>query len=85
VKVLLILRGAPATGFSRRELRASTGARCPEMVKKIFEPFVQVDREGGERSQQAVGLGLAISRELAAGMGGMLDVQSTVCSAARSR
>jgi signal transduction histidine kinase len=49
----------------------------PERLRSIFEPFVQ-----GERSPQApndgVGLGLAISRELARGMGGDLTVESTV-------
>jgi signal transduction histidine kinase len=43
----------------------------------IFQPFVQLasglsDRQGG------VGLGLAISRDLAIGMKGQLTVQSTV-------
>jgi signal transduction histidine kinase len=49
----------------------------PEKLEPIFEPFVQLsagltDRQGG------VGLGLAISRDLARGMDGDLTVQSTV-------
>ncbi|HEU4558598.1 MAG TPA: CHASE3 domain-containing protein [Longimicrobium sp.] len=44
----------------------------------IFEPFVQVDRERVAERQRGVGLGLAISRELAAAMGGDLSVQSEV-------
>jgi signal transduction histidine kinase len=49
----------------------------PEKLEAIFEPFVQlgtglIDRQGG------VGLGLAISRDLARGMGGDVSVQSTV-------
>ena len=48
-----------------------------EKLKAIFEPFIQLkeglaDREGG------VGLGLAISRELARAMKGDLTVESTV-------
>ena len=44
--------------------------------ERIFEPFVQVDRHRTLESQQGVGLGLAISRELARGMGGELTVAS---------
>jgi len=49
----------------------------PEKLDAIFEPFVQLatgltEREGG------VGLGLAISRDLARAMGGNLTVDSTV-------
>jgi signal transduction histidine kinase len=47
----------------------------PDWIDSVFEPFVQVksgltNREGG------VGLGLAISRDLARGMGGDLTVRS---------
>ena len=45
----------------------------------MFDPFVQVNR-GLTSSDVGVGLGLAISRELARGMGGDLTVQSTVGS-----
>jgi signal transduction histidine kinase len=38
---------------------------------------VQVDRHRTHESQQGVGLGLAISRDLARGMGGDLTVTST--------
>ena len=49
----------------------------PEKLESIFEPFVQLtaglaDRRGG------VGLGLAISRDLARAKGGELSVQSTL-------
>jgi signal transduction histidine kinase len=49
----------------------------PDKLDSIFEPFVQLtaglaDRRGG------VGLGLAISRDLARAMGGDLSVESTV-------
>ena len=42
----------------------------------IFEPFVQVDAKLTRR-QEGVGLGLAISRDLARGMGGDLLVESS--------
>jgi PAS domain S-box-containing protein len=49
----------------------------PDQLERVFEPFVQVDRHRTHESQQGVGLGLAISRELAQGMGGDLTVEST--------
>lgn len=48
----------------------------PADMEKIFEPFVQLDRRL-TREQEGVGLGLAISRDLARGMGGDLAVVST--------
>jgi signal transduction histidine kinase len=42
----------------------------------IFEPFVQIDRHLTDRSNAGVGLGLAISRDLARRMGGELTVSS---------
>ena len=52
-----------------------TGRGIPEsQFERIFEPFVQVDRHLTHDSQQGVGLGLAISRDLARGMGGNLTV-----------
>ncbi|HKP77157.1 MAG TPA: ATP-binding protein [Longimicrobiaceae bacterium] len=50
---------------------------APEQQARIFDPFVQVDRHLTAESQQGVGLGLAISRDLARGMGGDLGVEST--------
>jgi len=49
----------------------------PERVRTVFEPFVQVDRTLN-RPHDGVGLGLAISRDLARGMGGDLTVESAV-------
>jgi signal transduction histidine kinase len=56
-------------------------------LEQIFEPFVQVGvpvgyakfgAAGATRRREGVGLGLAISRDLARGMGGDLDVVSTL-------
>ena len=45
-------------------------------LEQIFAPFVQVDRRLNAPND-GVGLGLAISRDLARGMGGDLTVEST--------
>ena len=56
-----------------------TGRGIPaDRLGHIFDPFVQVDRHLTPTSQQGVGLGLAISRDLARGMGGDLSVESEV-------
>lgn len=47
-----------------------------DKLESIFEPFVQVDTRL-TRVQDGVGLGLAISRDLARKMGGDLSVTST--------
>jgi signal transduction histidine kinase len=49
----------------------------PDKLEKIFDPFVQVDQRF-TREHRGVGLGLAISRELAVGMNGTLSVSSVV-------
>jgi signal transduction histidine kinase len=50
-----------------------------EMVGRIFDPFVQVrDPLTRDPSRLGVGLGLAISRDLAHAMGGELTVRSTL-------
>ncbi|HJU69529.1 MAG TPA: HAMP domain-containing sensor histidine kinase [Gemmatimonadaceae bacterium] len=55
-----------------------TGAGiAAEKLDEIFEPFVQVDTRL-TRVHDGVGLGLAISRDLARGMGGELSVQSAL-------
>jgi signal transduction histidine kinase len=48
----------------------------PDALERIFEPFVQVDSRLA-RKYGGIGLGLAISRDLARGMGGDIAVQST--------
>lgn len=49
-----------------------------EQQEHIFEPFVQLDRGLTSPPPDGVGLGLAISRHLARGMGGDLTVESTL-------
>ena len=51
---------------------------APERVQAVFDPFVQVDRQVEDTGERGVGLGLAISRDLAVAMGGALTVVSTV-------
>ena len=53
-----------------------TGPGIPnDQIGRIFEPFVQGERSLN-RPEEGLGLGLAISRELVAGMGGALSVVS---------
>jgi signal transduction histidine kinase len=57
---------------------ADTGVGIPpEQFASIFEPFVQLGRTYSNPGE-GVGLGLAISRDLARGMGGSLTVTSEV-------
>jgi PAS domain S-box-containing protein len=65
-----------ADGGVRIRVRDTGRGIAPEQQRRIFDPFVQVDRHLTAESQQGVGLGLAISRDLARGMGGDLGVQS---------
>jgi len=48
----------------------------PVDIERVFEPFVQIDRHLTAETQQGVGLGLSISRELARAMRGDLTLQS---------
>ncbi|HYI11594.1 MAG TPA: PAS domain-containing sensor histidine kinase [Thermoanaerobaculia bacterium] len=56
-----------------------TGRGIPEdHLQRIFDPFVQVDAETVAPAQRGVGLGLAISHDLARAMDGDLTVASKV-------
>lgn len=62
---------------------ADTGIGIPaDKLEAIFEPFVQV-REGLAGRDAGVGLGLAISRDLAHGMHGTLTAESEVGQGSR--
>jgi signal transduction histidine kinase len=50
---------------------------APEQIERIFEAFVQVDSRL-TRTEEGVGLGLSISRNLARGMRGEISVASEV-------
>jgi signal transduction histidine kinase len=57
---------------------ADTGVGISDdQLGRVFEPFVQLDQTL-TRPHEGVGLGLAISRDLARGMGGDLTVESTL-------
>lgn len=58
---------------------SDTGRGIPaDRQNRIFDPFVQIERQPGASGTHGVGLGLAISRDLAAAMGGTLTVRSEV-------
>ncbi|MEW5928651.1 MAG: ATP-binding protein [Gemmatimonadota bacterium] len=56
-------------------VRDSGPGIAPEKQQAIFDPFIQVDRRFSN-PREGVGLGLAISRDLARAMGGDLGVSS---------
>lgn len=57
---------------------SDTGIGIPaDKLEAVFDPFVQVERRLNQ-PVEGIGLGLAISRELACGMGGDLTVVSRV-------
>jgi signal transduction histidine kinase len=71
--------GADGTGPAVAIVVRDTGRGIPQdKLEKIFEPFVQIDRHLTGASQQGVGLGLAISRDLARSMSGDLVADSIV-------
>ncbi len=59
----------------RFEIQDSGIGLTDEQIKKLFNPFVQVD-SSSERRVEGTGLGLAISRRLVERMGGQLGVKS---------
>jgi PAS domain S-box-containing protein len=74
--------GAISVTCSRDDGRAriavrDTGIGIPsEQLDRVFDAFVQLDQQPSDPTQRGVGLGLAISRDLVAAMGGKLTVQS---------
>ena len=80
--------GAAGGGSARGRVRlhvCDTGEGiAADALDRVFEPFVQADQRL-TRAHAGVGLGLAISRDLARGMGGDLRWRARRASAARSR
>jgi PAS domain S-box-containing protein len=62
----------PESRFALITVRDTGRGLAPDKLELIFDRFVQVDRHLTPEPQQGVGLGLAISRELARAMGGDL-------------
>jgi two-component system CheB/CheR fusion protein len=63
---------------------SDTGIGIPkDSLERIFEPFVQVDRSLTSLDRDGVGLGLAISRDLARRMDGDLSVESVLGEGSR--
>src|ERR1700722_11121252 len=75
--------GAITLGYSAHgdcvdiSVRDTGSGIAPHQLQRVFEPFVQVDATLTRRNK-GVGLGLAISRDLARGMGGDLMIESTL-------
>ena len=69
--------GAPAVSIRVHDTGCGIAS---DMLELIFEPFVQLQADGplSRESRAGVGLGLAISRQLALDMGGELRVESVV-------
>ena len=64
------------TGVVRIRVKdTGVGVRLSD-INRVFEPFVQIDRHLTNATQQGVGLGLSISRELSRAMHGDLTLES---------
>ena len=79
-----ITLAATADGEARVNVSVQdTGPGIPDSRREqVFEPFVQLDRSLTQ-PQEGIGLGLAISRDLARGMRGELALESTKGKGAR--
>ena len=72
-----IILSCEIDGDNARVIVEDTGRGIPRgKLDSIFDPFVQVDRHLTPERHQGVGLGLAISRDLARAMHGDISVQS---------
>lgn len=72
-RITLSFRVIEMTGVF--EVRDTGRGIAADKLESIFEPFTQLERPE-EQHDQGVGLGLAISRELARAMGGELSAES---------
>ena len=73
----ITLATARDRGTIRLHVRDTGRGIPPEEADRIFDPFVQLEDQGGAR-RDGIGLGLAISRELTRAMDGDLTVESVV-------
>ncbi len=73
-RISVVVRAAD--GLVSMEVSDTGIGIAEENLAKIFEPFVQVDRTLQKGASQGVGLGLAISRDLARAMSGDILVSS---------
>jgi len=64
-------------GMVRMRVKDTGTGIAPADIERVFEPFIQIDRHLTRATQQGVGLGLSISRELARAMHGDLTLEST--------
>jgi PAS domain S-box-containing protein len=73
----ITLSTAPAGNCIQIRVADTGPGISPEKLDRIFDPFVQAERRLNQ-PVQGVGLGLAISQDLAHGMGGSVSVESEV-------
>ena len=75
--------GCESDGSQVRIVVEDTGRGIPaDKLEAVFDPFMQVDKRF-TRQTEGVGLGLAISRDLAHAMDGDLTVESTLGAGSR--
>ena len=77
IEVWCSVADGPGGGRVALHVHDTGGGIAADQLERVFEPFVQADQRL-TRSSEGVGLGLAISRDLARGMGGELTVASVV-------
>jgi signal transduction histidine kinase len=74
---VIVVECCERDGCALIHIRDSGIGIAPDRLQAIFEPFYQGERTLS-RPADGVGLGLAISRDLARGMGGDLSVASVL-------
>jgi signal transduction histidine kinase len=74
--------GPAADGFVAFEVRDTGRGISPEDIDRVGRPFVQVG-DAYRSEVKGTGLGLAISRAFAHGMGGSVDIKSTLGTGTR--
>jgi signal transduction histidine kinase len=72
-----IAKLTPSNKLAPFARKADTGIGIPsDMMPHVFEPFFQVE-QGTTRRYPGIGLGLAITRDLANAMNGEVRIEST--------